>query len=413
MMMTATPSTIGLPSRAARLLTAAALLAVLSSCSADKTAEAKKPPVEEEAPVTIGEVVEKPMPIQLRSIGNVEAYSTVQVKSQIGGELVRVFFTEGQDVKNGDPLFQIDPRPYEEAVRQAEAALARDNAQAIQAEANLARDVAQSEYAKAHAARYSKLAAQGVVSKEQDDQMRASAKAAEENTRADRAAVDSARASANADKSTLDRAKLELTYCLIRSPINGRTGNLLIHQGNIVKANDVNLIVINQVQPIYVDFSVPGAHLADVKRNMATGRLKVAVFPKDGSPPAQGTLTFVDNNIDLTTGTIMLKGTFANERRSLWPGEFVDAVLTLHTVLNAVVAPSQAIQTGQQGQYVFTVTQDNRVQSRPVKVAWRVGDEVVIESGLHPGERVVTDGQLRLIPGSKIKEVKSMQGATS
>jgi len=139
----------------------------------------------------------------------------------------------------------------------------------------------------------------------------------------------------------------------------------------------------------------------------------VQVLPKDGGPPADGMLTFVDNNIDLTTGTIMLKGTFANERRALWPGEFVDAVLTLHTVPKAVVAPSQAIQTGQQGQYVFTVTQDNRVQSRPVKVAWRVGDEVVIESGLRPGERVITDGQLRLIPGSKIKEVKSLQGAPS
>src|SRR5437879_2185399 len=187
-MPAAAQSTIGRP---ALFLAAAALLAILSSCSADKTAEAKKTPVEEVAPVTIGEVVEKPMPIQLRSIGNVEAYSTVQVKSQIGGELVRVFFTEGQDVKKGDPLFQIDPRPYDEAVRQAEAALARDNAQAIQAEAKLRRDVAQAEYAKVHAARYAKLAAQGVVSKEQDDQMHASAKAAEEHTLADRAAVDS------------------------------------------------------------------------------------------------------------------------------------------------------------------------------------------------------------------------------
>src|SRR5712692_1751735 len=234
----------------------------LSGCSGEKAVQAKRSPADDAAVVTLGIVVEKPMPVELRAIGTVEAYSTVVVKAPIGGEMMRSFITEGQDVRKGDPLFQIDPRPYEEAVRQAEAALTRDNAQAIQAEANLARDVAQSEFAKVHAARYAKLAAQGVVSKEQDDQMHASAKAAEESTFADRAAVDSARASANADKSTLDRAKLDLSYCLIRSPINGRLGNLLIHQGNIVKANDVNLIVINQVQPIYVDFSVPGAHLA-------------------------------------------------------------------------------------------------------------------------------------------------------
>jgi multidrug efflux system membrane fusion protein len=384
-----------------------------TGCSGGNAVQVKKSGVEDAVPVTISYVVEKPMPVELRAIGNVEAYSTVVAKAQIGGELMRVFFTEGQDVKKGDPLFQIDPRPYEGPLQGAEAALARDMAQEKQAEANLGRDIAQAEYAKTQAARYAKLAAQGVVSKEQADQMSSNAGALEEGTRADRAAIDSARAAVNADKAAVENAKLNLSYCLINSPINGRTGNLLIHQGNIVKATDVNLITINQVQPIYVDFNVPGVNLAEIKRSMAAGKLKVEAIPKDGGKPVFGVLNFVDNNIDTTTGTILLKGTFANEDRKLWPGEFLDVVLTLRTRPNAVVAPSQAIQTGQQGQFVFAVNTDQRVESRPVKIAWRVGDEVVIESGLKPGERVVTDGQLRLVPGSRVKEVKPSQGMPS
>ena len=380
-----------------------------TSCSGGKTVQAGKS-ADAAVPVTVGVVVRKPMPVELHAIGTVEAYSTVIVKTQIQGELTRVFFTEGQDVKKGDPLFELDPRPYEEAVRVAEAALARDIAQQKQAEANLARDVAQAEYARTQAARYAKLAAQGVVSKEQTDQMSSNATALEQSTSADRAAIDSSRAAVNADKAAIDTAKLNLAYCHITSPINGRTGNLLVHQGNVVKATDVNLISINQVQPIYVDCNVPGVNLAEIKRSMAAAKLKVTAIPKDGSAPKYGQLTFVDNNIDTTTGTILLKGTFTNEDRKLWPGEFVDVVLTLRTVPNAVVVSSQAIQTGQQGQYVFIVNQDQRAESRPVRVAWRAGNDVVIESGLKAGERVVTDGQLRLVPGGKIKEVKAAQG---
>jgi len=381
----------------------------LTSCSGDKTVQAGKP-ADAAVPVTVGFVVQKPMPVELRAIGSVEAYSTVIVKTQIQGELMRVFFTEGQDVRKGDPLFELDPRPYEEAVRAAEAALARDIAQQKQAEANLARDIAQAEYARTQAARYAKLAAQGVVSKEQTDQMSSNATALEQSTSADRAAIDSSRAAVIADKSAIDSAKLNLAYCHINSPIDGRTGNLLVHQGNVVKATDVNLITINQVQPIYVDVNVPGVNLAEIKRSMAAGKLKVTAIPKDGSAPKYGSLTFIDNNIDTTTGTILVKGTFANDDRKLWPGEFLDVVLTLRTLPNAIVIPSQAIQTGQEGQFVFLVNQDQRVESRPVQVAWRADNDVVIESGLNPGERVVTDGQLRLVPGGKIKEVKPAQG---
>jgi multidrug efflux system membrane fusion protein len=380
-----------------------------TSCSGDKTVHAGKP-ADTAVPVTVGFVVQKAMPVELRAIGSVEAYSTVIVKTQIQGELMRVFFTEGQDVRKGDPLFELDPRPYEEAVRAAEAALARDIAQQKQAEANLARDIAQAEYARKQAGRYGRLAAQGVVSREQTEQMSSNATALDQSTSADRAAIDSSRAAVIADKSAIDSAKLNLAYCHINSPINGRTGNLLVHQGNVVKATDVNLITINQVQPIYVDCNVPGINLAEIKRSMAAGKLKVTAIPKDGSAPKYGSLTFIDNNIDTTTGTILVKGTFPNEDRKLWPGEFLDVVLTLRTLPNAIVVPSQALQTGQEGQFVFVVNRDQRVESRPVQVAWRADNDVVIESGLKPGERVVTDGQLRLVPGGKIKEVKPAQG---
>ena len=380
-----------------------------TSCSSDKTVHAGKP-ADTAVPVTVGFVVQKAMPVELRAIGSVEAYSTVIVKTQIQGELMRVFFTEGQDVRKGDPLFELDPRPYEEAVRAAEAALARDIAQQKQAEANLARDIAQAEYARKQAGRYGRLAAQGVVSREQTEQMSSNATALDQSTSADRAAIDSSRAAVMADKSAIDSAKLNLAYCHINSPINGRTGNLLVHQGNVVKATDVNLITINQVQPIYVDCNVPGVNLAEIKRSMAAGKLKVTAIPKDGTAPKYGSLTFIDNNIDTTTGTILVKGTFPNEDRKLWPGEFLDVVLTLRTLPNAIVVPSQALQTGQEGQFVFIVNRDQRVESRPVQVAWRADNDVVIESGLKPGERVVTDGQLRLVPGGKIKEVKPAQG---
>jgi len=240
--------------------------------------------------------------------------------------------------------------------------------------------------------------------------MSSNATALDQSTSADRAAIDSSRAAVIADKSAIDSAKLNLAYCHINSPINGRTGNLLVHQGNVVKATDVNLITINQVQPIYVDCNVPGINLAEIKRSMAAGKLKVTAIPKDGTPPKYGSLTFIDNNIDTTTGTILVKGTFPNEDRKLWPGEFLDVVLTLRTLPNAIVVPSQALQTGQEGQFVFVVNRDQRVESRPVQVAWRADNDVVIESGLKPGERVVTDGQLRLVPGGKIKEVKPAQG---
>ncbi len=332
--------------------------------------------ISEGVPVTVATVIQKTVPVQVRAIGTVEAYSTVTVKSQVEGEIERVYFREGQDVERSDLLFTIDSRPFEAKLKQAEASLAKD--------------IAQAKNAQAQADRYTKLFQDGIVSKEQYDQFRTNADALEAAVRADRAAV--------------ENAKVELGYCTIRSPIDGRTGSLMVHQGNVVKANDTTLVVINQISPAYVDFSVPEQYLAAIKRYMTTGKLKVeAIIPNDEQHPAQGTLTFVNNAVDSGTGTILLKGTFANSERHLWPGQFVNVVLTLAKRPNAVVVPSQAVQTGQSGQYVFVVKSDHTVDSRPVVLGSSLGGEAVIEKGLQPGETVVTDGQLRLVPRAKVK----------
>jgi len=345
------------------------------ACS-KKTGPPPKPPV----PVTAGTVIQKTVPVQVRAIGNVEAYSTVAVKSQIGGVLTRVHFREGEYVNKGALLFTIDPRPYEAALKQAEANLAKDNAQL--------------ENANAQVRRYEELVKKGYVAQEQYDQIRTNAAAFE--------------ATVNADKAIVENARLQLKYCFIYSPITGRTGSLIANQGNLIKANaDTSMVVINQIQPIYVTFSVPEQNLLEIKRYMAEGNLKIEAFlSKEDVNPEQGVLTFIDNAVDLATGTIELKGTFANKEKRLWPGQFVSAVLTLTSQPNAIIVPSQSIQTGQKGQYVFVIKNDLTVEDRPVIVGRTLNSETVIDKGLQSGERVVTDGQLRLVPGAKV-EVKN------
>jgi multidrug efflux system membrane fusion protein len=382
----------------------------------------------------VGTVIQKEVPVQIRVIGNVQAYSTVIVKSIVGGEISQVHFTEGQDVKKGDLLFTIDPRPLEAALRQAEANMARDMALVGQVEADLAknmalvtqieanieRDTTQAKNARVEAERYQLLIEKQVVSKQQYDQFRTNAEALEATVRADKAAKESAeaavrsskaamenaKAAVRADQAAVDNARVQLSYCYIRSPMDGRTGNLLIQRGNVVKANDVNLLTINQVNPIYAAFSVPEKNLPEIKKYMAGRSLRVeALPPNDTGGPEQGLLTFIDNAVDKTTGTILLKGTFANQDRRLWPGQFVNVVLTLTTQPNAIIVPSQAIQTGQEGQYVFVVKPDLTVEARPVAVNRTINNESIIEKGLREGEIVVTDGQLRLVPGARV-EVK-------
>jgi membrane fusion protein, multidrug efflux system len=327
------------------------------------------------APVVVAQVEQRTVPVEVRTIGNVEAYSTIQVRAEVGGELQKVYFTEGDSVSKGQPLFQIDPRPQQETIRQLEA--------------NLAKDSATAQNAQADAARYGELYKQGIIARQQYEQVSSTAAALEATLAADRAAIQNAR--------------LQLQYATIHSPIEGRTGNLMVKEGNLVKANDVPLVVINQIHPIYVTFSVPEKELPEIRRRFNSGLTVIARAAN--TPPSTGKLTFIDNAVDQTTGTIKMKGTFSNTNNLLWPGQFVDVVLTVSKQPNAVVVPSQAVQAGQKGQYVYVVN-GNRAEYRAVEVGREVAPDLVIEGGLKPGETVIIDGQSRLVPGAPVQVVK-------
>jgi multidrug efflux system membrane fusion protein len=382
---------------------------LLAGCSSEE--KQKRPIVA--LPVEVATVVRKTVPVQLRVIGNVQAYSTVTVKSRVAGQIMRVYFKEGDDVKKGELLFMIDPRPFEAALKQAEANLERDLAQVKQAEANLERDRAQERNAEAEANRYKLLFERGVVARQQYDKFRTDWEALVATVEADRAAKANAEAAVLADRAAIENAKLQLSYCSIHSPMDGRTGSLLVQEGNIIKENDVSLVVINQITPIYVSFSAPEQYLGEIKKYMRTGTLKVeAIVPNNEGSTYQGFISFVDNAVDTATGTIKLKGTFTNKERRLWPGQFTNVVLTLTSEPNTIVVPSQTIQTGQQGQYVFIVNPDLTVESRSVVVGRTTDGETVIVKGLTPDEKVVTDGQLQLYPGVKV-EIKNADSTTA
>lgn len=328
------------------------------------------------APVTVATVATESVPVRIGTIGNAQAYSTVSIKSRVDGQILAVGFKEGQLVHKGDLLFQIDPRPFEAQLDQAQANLARDKAQLVRATLDLQR--------------YTELSQKNFASHQTYETARATAESAQATVAADQAAV--------------DQAKLNLEYTQIRSPIDGLTGNLLINVGNIVKAEDTPaLLVINQVEPIYVSFSIPEQNLPEVKRRMAAGVLPVeTTIPGDRGPPDEGQVTFINNAVDTSTGTIQLKATFPNEDGRLTPGQFVEVAMTLTTLSEALVVPSQAIQTGQQGNYVYVVKPDRTVEQRPVELGVMVDTRAVVQKGLVPGEQVVTDGVLRLYPGAKV-----------
>ena len=364
---------------------------IFSGCSEKKPATAASPSsmVAAAVPVVAAKAVQRDMPVQVTAIGNVEAYSTVTVKSLVDGEIQQAYFTEGQDVRKGDLLFSIDARPFQAALHQAEA--------------NLARDQAQAEYAKAEAKRYTELEKEGIVSQLQFEQFNSNAQALDAAVRADQAAVED--------------AKIKLSYCSISSPIDGRTGSLLVHPGNLVKTNDTSLVVINQVSPIYVDFSVPEQYLPQVKQHQQQGRLRVLAYPSaDKANGSKGNLTFINNTVDANTGTIELKGTFQNSDRKLWPGQFVNVIVDLTVQRNATVVPSQAVQNSEQGQYVYVIKSDHTADFRPVTVGNTLEGVTIVEKGVQPGETVVTNGQLRLYPGAKVSlksEPASQQESTS
>lgn len=329
-------------------------------------------------PVTVAAAEAKAVPVTVRSIGTVEAYNTVSVRSQVSGTLERVAFREGQDVKAGEALFTIDRRPYEAAL---EAALS-----------DSARSAALAASATAQAGRYRDLVEKDYVTRQEFDDVTASA--------------DAALASLRGAEAEARTARLDLEYCDITSPLSGRTGSLLVHAGNLVRANDTEaLVVIQQIVPVRVSFSVPEGELAAIRRASASSDLVVrAHVSGDSSTAREGKLTFLDNAVDESTGTILLKATFDNRDEALWPGQFVDVDLVLATREDAVVVPVRALQLGQDGDFVYLVQEDGTARQQPVTVGARVGDEVVIEQGVSPADRVVTDGQLRLFPGAKVAE---------
>ncbi len=363
---------------------ALACLAAMVLTAACSTKVAQTAPVMA-VPVTVAKAELKTMPINLTAIGTGEAYSTVSIEAQVNDILEAVHFKAGDFVKKGDLLFSLDARPFQATLAQAEA--------------NLARDKAQAELDAVQAERYAKLFSEGVASKEQTDQMQATSDAQQALLHADEAAVQS--------------AKLNLQYCTIFAPVDGRTGALQVYPGSVVKQNDVPvLVVINQVTPLYVNFAVPEQYMGIIKKYMAGGHLQVQATPYGDTAAETGTLTFLDNTVDNTTGTIKLKATFVNPDHRLWPGQFATVSLRLAEDENATVVPTQAVQTGQNGDYIFVIDAQMRAQSRVVKVARTVGSEAVISSGISPGDTVVTDGQLRLIPGIMV-QIKDNSAAGS
>jgi multidrug efflux system membrane fusion protein len=361
-----------------RILAPTALVALgvlASGCAKQQAAPPTRPP----ASVTVGKVTQKTMPVEVVAVGNVEAISTVSIRAQVAGEVQQVHFKEGDFVAKGQALLTIDPRPYEAALAQAKAALARDKATSV--------------YNRAHANRYKTLFEQGVVPAEQVDSFTS--------------AADASDAVLNVDEAAVKTAELNLEYCRINSPIDGRTGTIMVKPGNLVKVADVPIVVINQVNPIYVNFTVPQQYWPDIKEHVDRGALHVmATIPQNPGQLIQGTLTFVDNVVDSTTGTIHLRATFQNPQNRLWPGLYVSVLLTLSEQPNAIVVPAHSIITTQQGSYVYVVKADHTVEQRTIVPTRTIDDDTVVQKGVQPGETIVTDGQVNLVPGARV-EVKN------
>ena len=396
-----------------------------------------KSAIKKPVPVSIAVAVQKTVPVELNVIGTVQAYSTVQIKSQVIGQLLKVHFKQGDFVKAGDVLFTLDKRSLEAQLSQMQAMQLKDEAQVKQAQAIILKDVglvnqAQAAVAKdksqlrladKQADRYLNLSKEGAVSKESSDQQNttlegftatvnqdeAALASAQASLEADKATAKSLQAQVKADAATIRNSVVQLEYTTIKAPITGRTGSLNIYQGNLVKDNDATpLISIDQINPIYVSFAVPEQYLAAISKYSQKSALRVSVFIEADKNPEQGQVTFIDNNIDSTTGTINLKATFPNTNHRLWPGQFVNVVLVMKEQPNALLIPAQAVQTGQNNQYVFIVKPDNTVDQRTVKVERVAKGSAIITHGLAPGEEVVTDGQMQLMQGSIVKPQKSL-----
>lgn len=389
--------------------------AMFSGCT-NKAAQQgfERPP----APVSVTEAVMQDVPNYIDAIGKTVAREVVSIQPQVSGRILKIHFTDGASVRKGDLLFTIDPRPFEANLHQAEANVSKDLAVKKQAEANLAKDAAQQRYSELEARRYGTLVEQGVVSREQYDQSESNAESLKATVEADRAAIHSAEESIKVDGAAVDSTKVELSYCYIRSPIDGRAGQRLADVGNVVNpggaGNNSNssasgstpsnaLLVIERIDPIYADFTIPQDNLAIVQEQMREGTLKTEVRLPDATDPIAGQLTFLDNAVQNATGTINLRATVPNTDHRFWPGRFVNIRLVLSTIRGAILVPAAAPQMSAKGSFVYVVKQDSTAEQRPVTLGQRHGDLIVIESGVQAGERVVTNGQIGVTPGGKVR----------
>ena len=401
---------------------AASIAIVFVGCT-NKAAQSgfDRPP----APVTVTAAVTQDVPTYLDAIGKTVAREVVSIQPQVSGRIIKIHFTDGANVRKGDLLFTIDTRPFEANLRQAEANVAKDVAVKKQAEANLAKDVAQSKYGEVQAKRYRTLVEQGVVSREQYDQIESNAESLKATVEADRAAIHSADESIKVDQAAVDNTKLELSYCYIRSPIDGRAGQRLVDIGNVVSPGGSgtgsagsstnatpagnSLLIIERLDPIYADFTISQNDLANVQQQMRAGTLKTEVRLPDATDPIAGQLTFLDSAVQNTTGQVNLRATVPNSDHRFWPGRFVNIRLVLSTIHGAVLVPATAPQMSAKGSYVYVVKQDSTAEQRPVTLGQRQGDLIVVEQGVSAGEQVVINGQVGVTPGGKVRIEQSSQ----
>jgi len=393
------------------VLLCAALVCLFGSCTKKQAMNPMAAMMMEAAPVRTATAISTDVPLTVSAVGNVEAISSVDVKSRVAGQILHVDFQEGQNVEKGQLLFEIDPEPLQRQIAELQADIGKDEALEQQAHANVAKDQAMLNQTQSAARRGLELESQGIFSKEQTEQLVATNGSAEASLKADQAAVESAIASLKADHARLAQTQLQLEYTKITAPISGRAGAIAVRAGNLVKDNDATLVTILQISPIDVSFGIPQQLLPDVQKyNRERPLLVEAGAP--GENPETGRLKFIDNNVDTTTGTVKLKGEFANTSHSLWPGQFVNVSAQMDVQHGRIVVPSSTVENGPQGKYVWVVNPStNTVSMRPVDVARtykpaRAAEAAVIASGLQAGDVVVTQGQMRLFPGGKVRILK-------
>jgi multidrug efflux system membrane fusion protein len=391
--------------------------ALITGCANKAAQNFDRPP----APVSVTEAVAQDVPTYLDAIGKTVAREVVSVQPQVSGRITKIHFTDGANLRKGDLLFTIDTRPFEARVKQAQANLSKDEALKRQAEANLAREVAQAKWGETQVKRYRTLVESGVVPREQYEELRANLDTLNANVGAARAAVGSANEVMKVDAAAIENAKVELSYCYIRSPIDGRAGQRLVDIGNVVtpggpvsttssnggpsssSGNSSALLVIERLDPIYADFTISQDNLTQVQEQMRAGTLTTEVrLPDNPENHVTGQLTFLDNAVQNTTGTVSLRATIPNDGHRFWPGRFVNIRLVLSTIHQAVLIPATAPQMSAKGSFVYVVKQDSTAEQRPVSLGQRQGDLVVVVTGVQAGERVVTAGQLGVTPGGKV-----------